>query len=85
MSKKEMMRVHGMNPSKFKCVVPESELGLMLGNTMSVCVIERVLINLLYAARLVPAPLHDGWLSGARQAQLIASVGQKFLVYEPYV
>ena len=45
-----MMRRQGMLPSEFNMVTSEAAIGKQLGNTMSVNVIERVLVSLLPAA-----------------------------------
>lgn len=65
--KTEMMRLQGMNPSKFRKVVSEGQLGKQLGNTMSVNVLERLLARVLPAAGLVPggAALRDRWQDGS--------------------
>mmetsp|Transcript_33737 Transcript_33737/g.85291 ORF Transcript_33737/g.85291 Transcript_33737/m.85291 type:complete len:344 (+) Transcript_33737:3-1034(+) len=64
--KTEMMRLQGMNPSKFRQVVSDTQLGKQLGNTMSVNVLERLLVRLLPAAGLVSAAgLRDRWEDGS--------------------
>ena len=58
----EMMRLHGMDPSEFKVVVPNAQLGIQLGNAMSVNVVERILMRVLPAAGLVKrGSLVDRW------------------------
>jgi len=62
----EMMRLQGMNPSKFRVAVSDAQLGKQLGNTMSVNVLERLLVRLLPAAGLaVAAGLRDRWADGS--------------------
>ena len=53
MSIKEMMRLQGIDPDKFKQVVPDSVMGQHIGNAMSVNVIERILSRALKAAGLL--------------------------------
>ena len=61
MSIREMMRLQGIDPDKFKQVVSDSVMGQQLGNAMSVNVIERILARALRAAGLVHLPcLKDG-------------------------
>ena len=58
----EMMRLHGMDPSEFKVVVPKAQLGIQLGHAMSVNVVERILMRVLPAAGLVKrGSLVDRW------------------------
>jgi len=62
----EMMRLQGMNPCKFRQVVSDRQLGKQLGNTMSVNVLERLLVRLLPAAGLATAGgLRDRWEDGS--------------------
>ena len=49
---REMMRLQGIDPDKFKQVVPDSVMGQQLGNAMSVNVVERILASALTAAGL---------------------------------
>jgi len=66
LNKDEMLRMQGMKPSEFKCVVSLNQLGRQLGNAMSVNVLERIFCNLLPAAGLTKASkLEDRWASGA--------------------
>jgi DNA (cytosine-5)-methyltransferase 1 len=75
----EMMRLQGMNPNNFMIAVPESQLGKQLGNTMSVNVIERVLVRLLPAAKLVRhGQLKDHWKSGQAVRRLTRTRGRGF-------
>ena len=59
----EMMRLQGINPRTFKQVVSDAVLGQQLGNSMSVNVIEQLMIQALKAANL----LRD---SGMKQTRL---------------
>jgi DNA (cytosine-5)-methyltransferase 1 len=49
----EMMRLQGINPRTFKQVVSDAVLGQQLGNSMSVNVIEQLMIKALTAANLL--------------------------------
>ena len=53
MNKAEMLRLQGMDPSKFVIDVSSSKLGQQIGNAMSVNVVERILIAALKAANIV--------------------------------
>lgn len=71
LNKPEMMRLQGMNPKKFLIAVTNNQLGKQLGNTMSVNVLERILVRALPAARLVPeGKLVDRWANGKAVATL---------------
>merc|ERR1711972_355450 len=71
LTKAEMMRLQGMNPTEFTVAVSESQLGKQLGNTMSVNVLERLFVRLLPAARLVKhGELRDRWANGQAVKQL---------------
>jgi len=72
--KTEMMRLQGMDPTKFKVVVSDSRLGHQLGNTMSVNVLERLLCRALPAAGLARAgALRDRWADGSAVKTLAAT------------
>lgn len=72
----EMLRLQGMDPSTFKVVVSDKQLGKQLGNTMSVNVLERLLARLLPAAGLVSASrLQDRWENGSAVDQLESTRG----------
>lgn len=77
-NKPEMFRLHGMNPANFKVVVSEPQLGMQLGNAMSVNVLERLLVRLLPAAGLVDVELPDRWQDGSAVAALMATRGLCF-------
>jgi len=78
--KSEMMRLQGMNPTTFKVAVCEGALGAQLGNTMSVNVLERLLVQVLTASKLVrKGALKDRWASGRRLKQLAATRGKGFM------
>merc|ERR1711935_1037171 len=78
MLKTEMMRLQGMDPTKFTVAVSENRLGHQLGNTMSVCVLERLFTRLLPAAKLVPGTIKDRWASGQALKKLMATRGKSF-------
>lgn len=72
--KTEMMRLQGMDPTKFKVVVSDSRLGHQLGNTMSVNVLERLFCRALPAAGLArPGALRDRWADGSAVKALAAT------------
>jgi len=75
--KTEMMRLQGMDPTIFKVVVSERELGKQLGNTMSVNVLERLFARLLPAVGL-SRRLPDRWESGEAIRSLATTRGQPF-------
>ena len=60
---REMMRLQGIDPDKFKQVVPDNVMGQQLGNAMSVNVVERILANALKAAGLT----HKSCLKSSEQ------------------
>ena len=64
-----------MNPDKLKQVVTDTQWRKQLGNTMSVNVVERLLVRLLPAVGLTGA-LPDRWASGAPLAELEATRAQ---------
>eukprot|EP00928_Gymnodinium_smaydae_P008919 TRINITY_DN13292_c0_g5_i2.p1 TRINITY_DN13292_c0_g5~~TRINITY_DN13292_c0_g5_i2.p1 ORF type:complete len:393 (+),score=95.78 TRINITY_DN13292_c0_g5_i2:122-1180(+) len=66
-TKPEMMRLQGMEPTGFKQVVSEVQWGNLIGNSMSVNVLERIFVRLLPSANLVPATtrLVDRWEKAA--------------------
>lgn len=59
----EMLKCQGMDPGSFEQVVPDKVLGAQIGNAMSQNVLERLFINLLPLAGLVPRKtvLEDRW------------------------
>jgi len=78
--KTEMMRLQGMDPTIFKVVVSETQLGKQLGNTMSVNVLERLFCRLLPAVGLTASrsQLPDRWENGEAVRVLMATRGQSF-------
>merc|ERR1712194_299891 len=78
MLKTEMMRLQGMDPTKFTVAVSESRLGHQLGNTMSVCVLERLFTRILPAAKLVRSTIKDRWASGLALKKLMGTRGKGF-------
>lgn len=78
LKEEEMMRLQGMLPEKFKIVVPRRQLGIQIGNAMSVNVLERIFVRALPAARLVPHnALADRWKRGKTPSELIAARTKK--------
>ena len=63
-----------MNPRRLKLAVSENQFQKQLGNTMSVNVLERLLISVLPAAGLTRA-LPDRWAAGKALAELEATRG----------
>merc|ERR1712086_520091 len=81
MLKTEMMRLQGMDPTMFTVAVSNAQLGKQLGNTMSVCVLERLFTRLLPAAKLVRGGIvKDRWENGQAVKKLAATRGQGFKV-----
>jgi len=77
--KTEMMRLQGMDPTKFKVAISENSLGKQLGNTMSVNVLERLFVRLLPAAGLVrKGEVKDRWENGSAVRKLAATRGRCF-------
>jgi hypothetical protein len=72
-----MFRLQGMDPTKFKVVVNNTKLGQLIGNSMSVNVVERILIRALEAAGLADN-LKDRWATGRASEKLRATVGKTF-------
>lgn len=73
------MRLQGMNPTQFKVAVSDVQLGKQLGNTMSVNVLERLLVRLLPAAKLARrSEVKDRWASGAAVKMLARTRGSGF-------
>merc|ERR1719150_1636636 len=71
LTKDEMMRLQGMRPDKFKKTVSERQLGIQIGNAMSVNVLERLFVRALPAAGLVAhGTLIDHWTCGKPPAAL---------------
>jgi len=80
MSKEEMMRLQGMNPKNFKVAVSECQLGKQLGNTMSVNVLERLLVRVLPAAKLCRrGDVKDRWETGSALKILKRTRGKGFM------
>lgn len=65
---KELFNLHGMKGINFKQVVSDSQQGKLLGNSMSLNVLERIFVRALPAAGLMPASkLHDRWEAAAKR------------------
>ncbi|MDE0821157.1 MAG: DNA (cytosine-5-)-methyltransferase [Opitutales bacterium] len=67
----EMFRLQGMNPTTFKVAVSPRELGQQIGNSMSINVIERIILKALKHADLIPQDVPDEWESGIRVKELL--------------
>jgi DNA (cytosine-5)-methyltransferase 1 len=79
LTKEEMMRFQGMDPTQFVVAVPDGPLGVQLGNTMSVNVLERLLVRLLPAAGLVKSnAVVDRWQNGQAVRALSRTRGRGF-------
>jgi len=77
-TKDEMMRLQGMRPNKFKKVVSDNQLGIQVGNAMSVNVLERLFVRALPAAGLVAhGTLIDHWACGKPPAALTPAGARK--------
>ena len=68
----EKCRLQGMDPRRLEVVVSDTEFAKQLGNTMSVNVLERILVAALPAAGWT-APLYDRWACDDAIAALEAS------------
>jgi len=74
----EMMRLQGMRPEKIKKAVSTNQLGVQIGNAMSVNVLERLFVKALPAAGLVAHDaLKDRWASGKTPAELTNVAARK--------
>ena len=79
LSKEEMFRLQGMDPTKFHVAVTETQLGQQIGNAMVVNVIERVLTKALVAAGLAKkSSIPDRWESAEAITYLLKTVGKTF-------
>ncbi|MBT3784107.1 DNA (cytosine-5-)-methyltransferase, partial [bacterium] len=74
MSLEEIYRLQGVDIAKFKTVVPRAEQGKLLGNAMSVNVLERLLRNVLLSTTLPQRSVlgPDRWQQGRAQKLLYA-------------
>ena len=77
MTKEEMFRLQGMDLTVFKNTIPETILGQLLGNAMSVNVIERVIFQALKATQLLPEGCQDKWENGEHISHLYSTIGLK--------
>lgn len=74
LSLKEMFALHGMKGITFRQVVSDSQQGKLLGNSMSLNVLERIFVRALPAAGLMPASkLHDRWEAAAKRTKPASS------------
>jgi len=79
MDKAEQMRFQGMDHTRFVPACSETELGELIGNSMSINVLQRLFTQVLPAAGLAPASqLEDAWASGEAFVRLKQIVGQGF-------
>ena len=72
-----MFRLQGMDPTTFSNVIPEYQLGQLLGNAMSVNVIERLLFQVLHAATMIPVDMVDKRATGQHLRTLRSTFGEK--------
>ena len=79
------MRLQGMDPTLFTLAVSEPELGKQIGNAMSLCVLERILNELLPAAGFTNPIKPDRWLSGEAVRALEESRDRTFKLPEGIV
>lgn len=71
-TKAEMMALQGMTTAGFKNVVSDNQLGMLIGNSMSVNVLERIFCRLLPAAGLVAADaVLDRWATKASRERAV--------------
>jgi DNA (cytosine-5)-methyltransferase 1 len=78
LTKEEMMRLQGMRPKKFKKAVTERQLGIQIGNAMSVNVLERLFVRALPAAGLVAHnTLIDHWARGKPPPATLTPAGAR--------
>ena len=75
MTLNEMMRLQGFDPDKLIVTCSDVQMGQLLGNSMSVCVLERIFLRLLPSASLIPpsVQLVDRW-SGISTADMDAQI-----------
>lgn len=74
-TKAEMMALQGMKMAGFKVVVSDNQMGMLIGNSMSVNVLERLFVRLLPAAGLVAADsVRDRWATKASMARAVRSL-----------
>merc|ERR1719379_645509 len=72
-----MMRLQGMDPTKFHLAVRKKQLGQQIGNSMSLNVLERLFVRLLPAAGLT-GKIEDRWANGKAFEALKATRGKSF-------
>ena len=78
MTIEEMCRFQGFNPTKLKHCVSDTELGHMLGNAMSVNIIERILFRVIRHMEFAQlAGTVDRWESGQALRDLHSSKNSK--------
>merc|ERR1719331_1306626 len=78
LTKDEMMRLQGMRPDNFRIAVSDRQLGIQIGNAMSVNVLERLFVRALPAAGLVAHnTLIDHWEDGKQPARMTLAGARK--------
>merc|ERR1719331_836869 len=78
LTKDEMMRLQGMRPERFKKAVSDRQLGIQIGNAMSVNILERLFVRALPAAGLVAHnTLIDHWEHGKPPSTLTPAGARK--------
>ena len=80
MTKEEMFRLQGMDPTQFVVDIPANALGRQIGNAMSVNVVERLISRALEAANLKPKSNIEGdrWANGTALKELSNTRGKSF-------
>ena len=69
----EMLRRQGMDPEKLNITVPTTEIGKLIGNSMSVNVVQRLLHKLCMVLGFLPEDAIDTWHSGEMKSILTQS------------
>jgi len=78
LTKDEMMRLQGMRPDNFRIAVSDRQLGIQIGNAMSVNILERLFVRALPAAGLVAHnTLIDHWEDGKQPARMTLAGARK--------
>ena len=74
----ELLRLQGFRPSRvLPTTVIERHMREMVGNSMAINVLERILVHLLPAAGLVTEELHDRWKSPADKKRIVAELTEQ--------
>ena len=72
MTLQEMLTLQGMVADDLHFTVSNAQVGRMLGNAMSVNVIERVNLHILKHTQHVPEDYEDRWVTGAAYVPLLS-------------